>query len=264
MRIVRNANFKLAHRFKTKMYENKVNSGPRSSNGATVANAWHGTPELFAHIVRILASVTSEENSARDTLLIDVQVHEDHERFTSADEFLQNVTLEALRSFTRIDVKASSQLGQVHLVLRWRRPWWALGKGKDSVVELGVTGSDPNWIDSSRRTVLAATSRGWNKYRNNSIREFITAFCVGIVVGVTFLVVIYLFFESFGGTVLLVAFAASYIISAVVTMFYAAWLVPSLEIAPKGSSNLRRIIKTIGPVIAAIIIAGITKKLFKS
>src|SRR4051794_23140343 len=106
---------------------------------------WRGTPELFAHIVRT-AERAMPTAIAKKTE-IDVCVGDDHEIFDSPTAFTELVTVDALRHFGSISATVSAGNETSKIILRWVRPWWAWGRGKDADVILEVTG-DPRAIDA--------------------------------------------------------------------------------------------------------------------
>lgn len=235
--------------------ENRGDESPNYSAKATFSN-WHGTPQLFAHIVRVLHGFTSAEQPERADLLIDVKVEDDHECFKSIDDFLQNITMEALRTFTGIEITSSSELGKIHLSLRWLTPWWSAKKEDNSIVELDVVGADLNWAEYACQTIVAAIKRGSGKV-NETAKGIILALCATLIGIFITIVLIYLF--HFRASALLIFAAFPLMIASV---YLGAWLIPPIEIAPKGSTRLWRAIKLVGPLVVAIAIAGLTKKLF--
>ena len=45
-------------------------------------------------------------------------------------------------------------------------------------------------------------------------------------------------------------------------VYWGTWAYPSIEVAPIGQTNFRRIIRILGPVLLTVLLAGVTKKLF--
>jgi hypothetical protein len=221
--------------------------------------AWRGTPQLFAHVVRVLCSSISDNQSQLISLSIDIEVRDDHEHFTSADDFLQNVTIEALRSFRSIEVVSSSKLGTACLSLRWVHPWWSWTKEDNCIVELEVTGSDSAWAENVQHTILVALNRGTLRVKEN-VLAYLAGTCLGLVTVSTIIVTLYLFPSESVRWLIIIAG----IILFLAAVYFTAWVIPSIEIASKGGTRLWRTAKAVGPVLIAIAIAGLTKKLFGS
>jgi hypothetical protein len=221
--------------------------------------AWRGTPQLFAHVVRVLCSSISDNQSQLISLSIDIEVRDDHEYFSSANDFLQNVTIEALRSFRSIEVVSSSKLGTACLSLRWVHPWWSWTIKDNCIVELEVTGSDSAWTENVQHTILVALNRGTLRVKEG-ILGFLAGICAGLVVFPTIIVILYLFpSESARWLIIIVG-----IILLLTGIYFTAWVIPAIQIAPKGGTRLWRTAKAVGPVLIAIAVAGLTKKLFGS
>lgn len=221
--------------------------------------AWRGTPQLFAHVVRVLCSSISDEQFQLISLSIDIKVRDDHEYFTSADDFIQNVTIEALRSFASIEIVSSSKLGTARLSLRWIHPWWSWTMKDNCIVELEVTGSDSAWAENVQYTILAALNRGTLRIKE-SVLGYLAGACAGLVVLSTVIVLHYLFPSPSAGWSIFIAGAILFLTG----IYFTAWMIPAIEIAPKGGTRLWRTIKAVGPVLIAIAVAGLTKKLFGS
>jgi hypothetical protein len=241
-----------------------VNVSDRDGDGVVSSNekvfeGWRGTPQLFAHVIRTVHAIASTGKPGPQTLLIDVQLKKDHERFSSVEDFLQNVTSEALQHFSRIDVESSGERGMVNLTLRWLVPWWKFSSGfqSDAVVELKVTG-DSDWADNARDVISNALERGWRKISWKGLSAALLS--IGISLS-TFLIVFFtgylfewphrLLWALFGGFV-----------SFFPAAWAGTWVIPTLEIAPSGQSRLWRTVKVTGTVVTSLVIAGLSKKLF--
>jgi hypothetical protein len=71
----------------------------RPPPGTAVAewHIWRGSPELLAHVMRVAERATGGPTKTA----IDIAVQDDHEIFSTPQEFLDGVTLEALRNSSR-------------------------------------------------------------------------------------------------------------------------------------------------------------------
>jgi len=132
------------------------------SEHTVVVNGWHGTPKLFAHLVRVVHEVTAGD------LLVDVAVGADHERFGSAEDFLDHLSPEALRTFSSIAVHADGPAGSVRLTFEWLRSWWKPGLSPDTQIVVrgdGPAGQPPEDRDRAApasRRFWASSSAPWS------------------------------------------------------------------------------------------------------
>lgn len=79
-----------------------------------VVGSWRGSPKLLAHLARTMDATTDGGG-----VIIDVHVGRDRETFTSADDFLDQVTAQGLSSFDRVGVHTGS--GEARLWLQRRQ-----------------------------------------------------------------------------------------------------------------------------------------------
>jgi hypothetical protein len=224
---------------------------------------WHGTPALFAHIVRVLHSVASGDDADSGTLTIDVQVRGDHEIFTSVDDFLRDITREALRDFSSITVESGTKLRAAALVLNRPNPWWdvdADSKHPESGVVV-IAASDQSWEEGVHQTIATALRRGARRLAFRRHNAVVPSILFGLFLGCTLLILQYLF-PTDSPWLFFLFLIPGVVVGGLAGLLLGSWVFPAIEIAPKGSSNFRRLFKVVGPILLAIALAGVTKKLF--
>ena len=228
-------------------------------------HCWRGTPQMFAHVIAAGLWWVKRHALGSPQCLIDVEVDGDHRIFLSPDAFNGAVTIQALRHFKSMSAQVTVDELEVRFALEWRRPWWSPGSpgdwSQDADVTLNVQGEAREAVDAVRQRMCLAMARTrrepehgetrfsttWNRaghccdrYRNRrkcslpsksfdrscvgGAPLFFVSFCVGAVLG--------------------------------------AWIFPSIEVAPHRQSNLWRLLKSVVPVAVALILAGVTKKLY--
>src|SRR4051794_5547054 len=69
---------------------------------------WRGTPLLLAHGIRVMERAIKDETHFPVECRIDVSVDDDHEHFSSASDFLEHITEDALRRFSRVDINVGT------------------------------------------------------------------------------------------------------------------------------------------------------------
>ena len=231
-------------------------------------NFWRGTDLLLAHVIRVATGQAEEGQGAQAHCLIDIEVADDHEIFGGANEFLADVTEEALGKFRsiRLDVRAPDL--HVELVMQWRRPWWHPGKkwyssapsSLDAEVSLRVSGRDAARVQASMHAVSSALTRGTQTGTTHQglvagVVSFLVTAAVGVVGILPYIFGLPLAVSAvISGVTLLPLFG--------VAMVCSAWVLPSLEVSRAGRTRLRKTLKVIGGPAAAIIVTGIGKFLF--
>jgi hypothetical protein len=220
---------------------------------------WRGSPDLFAQLVRVVMRSAEAGASTPVSCTIDVEVIGDHEVFSSPPEFARDVTPDALRRFTRIDVKVNSDVLDAHFRLHWLRPWWSWkGEGDDAEVFLQVEAPSEAAADSAFQTIAASIRRGQTRSDNSQI---VIGTAIGLVlIGATVWSALYLL--KISSEVISIVLGIVSLVGLFGGFLAAAWIYPSLEIAPPGRTNLALLVKFAGPLIAAFILTGAGKALY--
>jgi hypothetical protein len=228
-----------------------------------ISHAWHGTPELFAHVIRAIQAVTSPPSQAlTGTVLVDVQVGEDHELFFSAEEFLTRVTPEALRRFNFIEVSSTGPDGSVRLGLAWVGTWWRTSSKPGANVVLELSGAQ-DWLAEARPTVTAALSRGKPTVLLRSGPHKVVGSSIGVVIGLIAAISISLLLGfSLRDLAVYKLFYVLVGVSGSLGASASSWVFPELEIAAAGGRRFWRFLKVVGPVLVALAVAGVSKRLF--
>lgn len=220
------------------------------SEHTVVVNGWHGTPKLFAHLVRVVHEVTGGD------LLVDVAVGADHERFGSAEDFLDHLSPEALRTFSSIAIHADGPAGSVRLTFEWLRSWWKPGLSPDTQIVLQVTGPP-----DSHQKIETALRRGVPT-------DFMRAggnvgLSVGIVMSAGLIAVFSLtLLLNLDDGWLWTLFGFASVLGIVVGAVVGTWLFPEVEIAEQGHRSYVQVLRFVVPLLAALVIAGLSKSLF--
>lgn len=146
------------------------------------------------------------------------------------------------------------------IVLRWTRPWWAIGVGKDADVVLEVRGTDGE-VEARHMLIRRAILRGGTQREaTQGVMAFLLAGAGGAAAAALGLSGGYLL--GVGGSETLLAAIIVGAIGWILGVYWGTWAYPSIEVAPIGQTNLRRLVRVVGPVLLTVILAGITKKLF--
>ena len=224
----------------------------------TTTNGWHGSPKLFAHVVRVIAEVT---DAADGDLVVDVAVGPDRELFHTAEDFLDRLSPEALRRFDSLRVSATGpDGGSVRLSMSWVRPWYQMGTTPDTEVLLSVTGPQA-WQPHARAKVESALNRGlptpFMRKGGNVWLSGLLAAIGGIVAALG----VSLLFQPDDAWVWAL-FVGSPVVWLFAGLFAGTWLFPEVEIAEPGHRRYVRVLKFVVPLLAALMIAGLSKSLF--
>jgi hypothetical protein len=182
----------------------------------------------------------------------------DHEVFNSADEFLADVTPEGLQQFESISIRTVSLERVAEVTLRWKRPWWKPGMSPDGEVLVELTG-EAQWRAEARRTINAALRRGNGRIGSGTAVVLVGG---GAAIALASTAVSLGYLLKVDSDVTLYVAILAWLSGLVGGAFGGTWAIPALEIAPEGHTKIRRIVRFVGPIVLAIAIAGVTKKLF--
>lgn len=114
---------------------------------------WRSSPELLAHTVRVAERVTDAVETT-----IDVAVRDDHERFASPKEFVEDVTIDALRNFNSIAIRV---------------------RGPKMTAAIGL-----DWLEGDNKAQVVATAAGGEAFAEQ-VGAALTAICRAIERGGT-------------------------------------------------------------------------------
>jgi hypothetical protein len=217
---------------------------------------WKGSPELFAHAVRAAGDYVTEGDGDGPTTRIDVHVRGDREAFSSADGFLANVTTEALRGFDRIEVEVSGD----DLHARWSLGkvghWWKPARRHDADVVLEVSGRTDAQVGKALDAIAKAVARG--------VPRWDLSYLVGVAIGLVAMAVGYsgAYLLEVHESIRLTTAAAIFAGASVPGVVWGAWLIPALEVAPRGQSRLRRVVRVLGGIALSVLAAGAGKAIW--
>ena len=215
---------------------------------------WHGSPQLLAHVARVALVSVGGEGGDKATSLIDLKAGDDHEVFSSASEFVNDVSREGLSHFTSIRIKASNGDLEVDVVLIWRMSRWSFRSGEDADVRLKVRGPDETVVQSAYDAVHGALKRGGTESRWLRFLPFLMGGCVALlalVVGLS------------GSYLLRVSATTAFVIGgvlAVAGVVWSVWAYASLEIAPFGETRFVRILKIGIPLALGLVATGLVTR----
>lgn len=219
---------------------------------------WRGSPELLAHLARTVRRVVGDGAADSPTLRIDMVVGNDHELFDEPGDFPTSATPEGLRHFKSICIRSEGDGRAAAVTLRWRRPWWMPANTTDGEVIMELNG-DSSWIAQARETIGRTLARG-NGRIGSSGATAIGGIALAAVLTATWITIGYLLGIDASVTAYVVVLLG--VIGFFGGMVGGTWAIPSLEVAAAGETNIRRIVKFVGPIVVAIALAGLTKKLF--
>lgn len=230
---------------------------------------WRGSPDLLAHVVRV-----AERASGGTETTIDVAVAEDHEIFSSAKDFVDGVTVDALRNFSSISITTGGLQMRIVILLRWipREPFGfslgdVLSSAWESEAEVAVTAAG---VDAAgeREALLAvhnAIKRGGTDGTGRR-RAFLLATQFAGVIGIyaAWTATIDLAPEPFlpgplmdHDSVLLIA--AGMLTSLVLGLAIGRWAYPALEVADRGETRLWRVARWFGGVAVSLAVGVLLK-----
>jgi hypothetical protein len=235
---------------------------------------WRGSMELVLHVLRTAAASISAETGKPVPVRLIVVTKYDQEPFTSIEEFQKYVTPEALRKFDWIDLTAGER--SLWVQVRWSRqgPWLPIripGQApRVPAVQLLVHGEgagvSAETVERVALPVWGAVNRGfhrWDVYLRSPWGLFVSwsflftalAFALGQlyhpVAG-----------QELGGALAWTLFVVFFVAPLVILILGWKWLLPLVEIAPKGQSRLERLRKGVITIVLGLIGAGIAKRLY--
>jgi hypothetical protein len=219
---------------------------------------WRGSPELLAHLARTVRRVVGDGSANSLTLTIDMKVGKDHEMFDEPADFPANATPEGLRHFKSICIRSEGDGRAAAITLQWRRPWWKPAMSPDGEVVMELSG-DSSWIAQARETIGRALARGNGRIGSGGATA-IGGFGLPAVLVATWVTIGYLL--SIDADVVFYVEVLLGVLGFFGGAVGGTWAIPSLEVAAVGETNIRRIVKFVGPIVVAIALAGLTKKLF--
>jgi hypothetical protein len=227
-------------------------------------NSWRGSPHLLAHIARVALRYAAEDGrSAHCT--IDFEVDEDHEIFSSPEEFVATVTREALRRFTEVHISVVGKALTINVTLRRSALWYERGVGSPAERILVVRGEEEPSVEDALAAMRVAMRRAgppgkWGPREKGDALASVAGLAVSagilsalflldvpdhVPVLVFYVICVPLGLLTFGGTFL-----------------GQSWIYPSIEVAASGQTNLSRVVKSVGPLIATLVVGAIAKWLY--
>ena len=244
---------------------------------------WRGSPELLAHVIRV-----AERASAAVNTHVSVSVAGDEEVFSSASEFVRDVTPDALRHFSSISILARGESVSISISLRWTKDgpeageweptlgWltWITWSGKDAEVLVSAMATDEASKHAALTAVHNAIRRGGTD-RFDERRAFLVAIQVAAVCAFI-AALLALTFVTTGSLPWPLSSASTppsasdlanvpYILLSILSVGTALglvvgrWAYPSLEVAEGGETRLWRVARWFGGIAASIAVAVIIK-----
>lgn len=119
-------------------------------------HGWRGPPELLAQVVRASVFAVQDTTSVRPRSVVRVNVSGDVERFTSPQQFKNEVTSHGLRHFDHITIKVDNESMVVEIILVRRRPKDESHPLKKGVL-LEVRSHASNWDAAGVRDKVASS-----------------------------------------------------------------------------------------------------------
>ena len=217
---------------------------------------WRSSPALFAHVATVIkdaVDLTLHDSDFRiEARMSDARcAGVDIEKFATPEEFKVNVTLEALRHFTFLLVKAKDNTLQIEFRLQRTVPGARLTVSSED--------DDPTRVKRVINDVSAAVIRGVPA-KHLSVLFFFSVAAVTIVAAISADYLINIPSKSvqhvLQNPVLRNALLAAPGVLPVLLFFFAR---PIVEVADAGQTRLWRMVRIIGPIIVGVIIAAIAK-----
>jgi hypothetical protein len=223
---------------------------------------WRGSPDLLAHVARVALRYAAEDGQSA-SCVIDFEVAQDHEIFSSPNEFVASVTREALRKFTDVHISVASKPLAIDVTLRRLAPWWRRGTASDAGVILLVHGEEEASVEDAFAGMRMAIRRGVTEsepppaYRGFFIAVFGGMAALAGLVSALILLNVFPPDLVFGGLT-----ACAFLLGFFVVLPWVNWIYPSIEVAPSGQMNLSRFLKLVSPITATLVVGAIAKLLY--
>jgi len=218
---------------------------------------WRGSPELLAHTIRVAQRATGGATGT----VIDVAVQDDHELFFSPKEFVDNVTLDALRHFKSIEISVNGPNMSVWMLLEWKGTYARWGS-----VIVACDGVDSAADEEAVTRIHNAVKRGGTEHLRRqewfrmgvqfgfSVLGLVAYSAVGVLLTNGPLSTIKM--PSPWGDVLVIVSSIAFGAGAVVGgILLGRWAYPSLEVAERGETRLRRSARWLGGLTATLVVA---------
>ena len=169
--------------------------------------------------------------------------------------------------FQSITIALSGEDIRATFRMRWRRSWWRFGRGPESEVTLLVEGTDAADVELLRQALHPAVCRGTGigitvaQGAIGLLLMMLNAVAFALITILTIVSVAYVLkFDPVRSTNLVVAgLACGFILGA----WAASWAFPSLEVADHRQSHVWRLVKAATPVVLPILLAGLTKLVYR-
>jgi hypothetical protein len=218
---------------------------------------WRGSPELLAHTVR----VAERASGGATRTAIDVAVQDDHELFFSPKEFVDNVTVDALRHFKSIEISVQGATMAIWMLLEWKGTYARYGS-----VIVACHGVDSAAEEEAVEGIYNAVKRGGADHLRRqewfriavqfgfSILAFVAYLAAGVLLTTGPLSTIKV--PSPWGDVLVGVSAFAVGVGAVFGGgLLGRWAYPSLEVAERGETRLWRSGRWLGGITASLLVA---------
>jgi hypothetical protein len=240
---------------------------------------WRGSVDLVLHVVKTAADSVSTVTGNDDVpVWLIVGMEYDQELFRSIDDFRTSVTPEALRKFKWIDVRVGVPSIWVQVLWSrqkpgaalWARFFWFLQKPGTyrPAVQLTVAAEDPKVgaesVESIALTVGVALQRGFHSWdvRWRSPLGLSLVACV-LWVAVLFAALQFSFVREIQSDAAEIAFlTVSLLLPFALLVFVHEWVLPVVEVAPKGQTRVARVRTAVITLALGLIGTGISRRLF--
>lgn len=220
-------------------------------------HGWRGSDDQLARVFRATVEQAANDMTSTPTCRIDVEVKGDHEIFASPQQFLDEVTKEALRRFQSIKCTVNASGLAIKYEMTWQGPFWMPDRSAE--VALLVAGEDTSRVDGVAQAVQAAVSRAavgtWRHFIASQTVERGVTFAVVFVAGVALKLV---GVEPFGE----VRGLAGLALALLVGWYIQGILYPDLEVTQGGKSVLIRVRTLVWTLSVGLIAAGLSKLVF--
>lgn len=221
---------------------------------------WRSSPALFAHVATVIEDAVDLTLHGSE-FRIEARISDgrcegvDVEAFATPEEFKANITLEALRHFTFLLVKAEDPTLSVELRLQRTNPG----------VRLRVDSKDdPSRVSGVVRDLSAAIIRGVPAWYLSVIFFFsVAAVTVAAAASTKYLIDTPSKWAQYINHNPVLRGTLSAAPGALFTLLF-LFARPIVEVAEVGQTRLWRMVRTIGPVIAGVIVSAVAKWLVGS
>jgi hypothetical protein len=220
-------------------------------------HGWRGSLDQLTRVFRAMVEEAEKDAASTPECRIEVEVKGDREPFSSPQQFLNEVTKEALQRFQRIKCTVNASSVAIEYEMAWQFPIWMPERSAE--VTLLVAGEDSSRVEGAAQAVQAAVSRAAvGRWRHRIASKSLE---MGMAGAVAFIAALAL---ASVGAVSAWAWGAVMAFALAVGEYLRRFLYPDLEVKQDGKSRFARVRGFVWTLLVALIGTGLGKLIFGS